>query len=119
MCGIVGFNWKDSNLVQAMAREIAHRGPDQQGHYVDDFVSLGHQRLSILDLSEHGRQPMTNQDCAACQRKLWVVYNGEIYNFKDVRAKLETKGHRFFFKLRYRSDSPCLFRVGSGLCPSL
>jgi asparagine synthase (glutamine-hydrolysing) len=95
MCGIAGFNWKDAELAQAMGREIAHRGPDQQGFYVDEEVSLAHQRLSILDLSEHGRQPMTNAGCSACSRKLWVVFNGEIYNFKEIRQRLEAKGHTF------------------------
>ncbi len=95
MCGIAGFNWKDQALAQAMGHEIAHRGPDQQGVYVDDEISLAHQRLSILDLSEHGRQPMSNISCAKCAHPLWVVFNGEIYNFKEVRRLLESKGHVF------------------------
>ncbi|MBI1871698.1 MAG: asparagine synthase (glutamine-hydrolyzing) [Chlamydiae bacterium] len=95
MCGIAGFNWKDAPLVQAMGREIAHRGPDQQGFHVEEEISLAHQRLSILDLSEHGRQPMSNASCAKCARPLWVVFNGEIYNFKEVKHDLEAKGHIF------------------------
>jgi asparagine synthase (glutamine-hydrolysing) len=90
MCGIVGFSWTDERLVRCMSRTLAHRGPDQDGFYVDDQVSLGHRRLSIIDLSEHGRQPMDNEDGS-----IWVTYNGEIYNFQEIRAWLEAKGHRF------------------------
>lgn len=90
MCGILGFSWKDDQLVRRMGKVIAHRGPDQSGVYVDNDISLGHQRLSIIDLSENGRQPMTNED-----RTVWVTYNGEIYNFRELREFLEGKGHRF------------------------
>jgi asparagine synthase (glutamine-hydrolysing) len=90
MCGIVGFSWKDQELVERMNRLVAHRGPDQHGIYVDDEVSLGHQRLSIIDLSEQGRQPLCNEDGT-----VWVTYNGEIYNFRELREQLEGKGHRF------------------------
>lgn len=96
MCGICGFNWNNENLVTRMADEIRHRGPDQHGVYLGDSVSLGHRRLSIIDLSEHGRQPMFNEDRSVC-----LVFNGEIYNFLEVRADLEAKGHRF----QGRSDS--------------
>ncbi len=88
MCGIAGFNWKDSALVQCMARALKHRGPDDEGFYLDDNVSLGHRRLSILDTSARGRQPMTFEN-------LVIVHNGEIYNFKDLREQLKAEGYNF------------------------
>ncbi|MDA0989509.1 MAG: asparagine synthase (glutamine-hydrolyzing) [Verrucomicrobia bacterium] len=90
MCGICGFNWRDETLVRRMADEIAHRGPDQHGAYVNDHVSLGHRRLSIIDLSDHGRQPMSNEDGS-----VWLAFNGEIYNFQELRQELIQKGHTF------------------------
>src|SRR5512135_1034664 len=90
MCGICGFNGRDPKLIRRMAQVIAHRGPDQDGFFESDAWSLGHRRLSIIDLSEHGRQPMTNEDGT-----LQVVYNGEIYNFQEIQADLEKKGHVF------------------------
>lgn len=90
MCGIAGFNWKDAELISAMTGLMGHRGPDQQGRHVSESISLGHRRLSIIDLSEQARQPMTNEDGSVI-----VVYNGEIYNFQDVREELVRKGHRF------------------------
>ncbi|MCF8057413.1 MAG: asparagine synthase (glutamine-hydrolyzing) [Desulfocapsa sp.] len=90
MCGICGFNWKDHDLVDRMNQQIVHRGPDQGGVYCDDHVSLGHRRLSIIDLSEHGRQPMFNEDKTVC-----LVFNGEIYNFQELREELESLGHSF------------------------
>ncbi|MEQ8537297.1 MAG: asparagine synthase (glutamine-hydrolyzing) [Coleofasciculus sp. D1-CHI-01] len=96
MCGIAGFSWLDDDLIKQMTRTLAHRGPDQYGVYTDESISLGHRRLSILDLSEHGRQPMSNQDGS-----IWVVYNGEIYNFQELRQILERKGYTF----RSRTDT--------------
>jgi asparagine synthase (glutamine-hydrolysing) len=96
MCGIAGFSWRDERLVARMAQAIAHRGPDQCGTYTDESISLGHRRLSIIDLSEHGRQPMSNEDGS-----VWVTYNGEIYNFQELRVMLEAKGHLF----RSRTDT--------------
>jgi len=90
MCGICGFNWRDETRIRRMAQTLAHRGPDQDGFYLSDQWSLGHRRLSIIDLSDLGRQPMSNEDGT-----VWVVYNGEIYNFAEIRADLEAKGHRF------------------------
>ena len=90
MCGICGFNWSDRSLAEDMADIMAHRGPDQQGSFVDDDVSLGHSRLSIIDLSEKGKQPMANEDGS-----IQIVYNGEIYNFKELRDILEEQGHNF------------------------
>jgi asparagine synthase (glutamine-hydrolysing) len=90
MCGIVGLTWSDSELITRMTQTLNHRGPDQSGIYTDSSISLGHRRLSILDLSEHGLQPMSNQD-----KTIWISFNGEIYNFKEIRRTLEDKGFVF------------------------
>lgn len=90
MCGIAGFNWNDAGLAGRMADTIQHRGPDQSGVYTAEGISLAHRRLSIIDLSEHGRQPMTNEDGS-----IHLVFNGEIYNFNELREQLESKGHQF------------------------
>lgn len=90
MCGICGINWRDPELVQKMSSVIAHRGPDQHGCWCDENVSLGHQRLSIIDLTECGRQPMGNEDGT-----IQLAYNGEIYNFAEIREELAAKGHIF------------------------
>ena len=96
MCGICGkvyfdtANRVDPALVETMARVLEHRGPDDAGLYVKENIGLGHRRLSIIDLSPAGRQPMTNEDST-----VWVVYNGEIYNHEPLRAELESRGHRF------------------------
>jgi asparagine synthase (glutamine-hydrolysing) len=86
MCGITGFNFKDENLIQKMNQVVAHRGPDDAGFFVSDGISLGHQRLSIIDLSPKGHQPMISED-----GKFTIVFNGEIYNFKEIREKLAGK----------------------------
>ncbi len=90
MCGICGFNWGDEELIKKMARSISHRGPDQDGYYVDKSVSFGHKRLSIIDLSERGKQPMSNEDGS-----IIIAFNGEIYNFQEIKPELEKRGHRF------------------------
>jgi asparagine synthase (glutamine-hydrolysing) len=88
MCGIVGFNWQDREIVEKMARTVSHRGPDDEGFYIDGGASLGHRRLSILDTSPKGHQPMSFEH-------LVIVYNGEIYNFRQLREQLESKGYNF------------------------
>ncbi len=90
MCGICGFTWTDDGTLDRMVDRLRHRGPDARGVHRGDGVSLGHARLSILDLSPTGAQPMFDES----GRRV-VVYNGEIYNFKEVRESLETAGHRF------------------------
>lgn len=90
MCGICGFNWDDKTLIKCMADSINHRGPNQEGYFTDNNISFGHKRLSIIDLSEKGRQPMFNEDNTIC-----LIFNGEIYNFQELRPFLEKKGHRF------------------------
>lgn len=90
MCGIAGITWKDESLIERMTGALAHRGPDGCGFYTDDGVSLGHRRLSIIDLSDKGRQPMSNEDGT-----LWITFNGEIYNYRELRTGLLQRGHRF------------------------
>ena len=89
MCGFVGFNFEDTTLAKKMCDVIAHRGPDGEGYYTNTNVTLGHRRLSIIDLQK-GDQPMFNEDGS-----IVVVYNGEIYNFRDLRLELEKHGHKF------------------------
>jgi asparagine synthase (glutamine-hydrolysing) len=96
MCGIVGiasandtFRTSEETIHQ-MCEEIVHRGPDDEGIYVKDGVGLGVRRLSIIDLSG-GHQPVFNEE-----RTIWIVFNGEIYNFHELRPELEKKGHRFY-----------------------
>lgn len=96
MCGIVGFvdfgghSCEEARArVRRMADTIVHRGPDEGGYYVDDHAALGHRRLSIIDLSS-GQQPMGVADGS-----VQIVFNGEIYNFPELRAELEAKGHCF------------------------
>ncbi len=90
MCGICGFTWDDASLLKRMMARLAHRGPDDSGKFTFGDISLGHQRLSIIDLSPKGRQPMTNEDGT-----VWLSYNGEIYNYKELRKDLINKGHVF------------------------
>ncbi len=93
MCGIIGIYNKrgiDRAQVEKATKIIEHRGPDNHGFFYDNYIGLGHRRLSIIDLSEKGKQPMTNE-----QEDMWVVYNGEVYNFQEIREDLEQKGHKF------------------------
>ena len=95
MCGICGkLNFDrelpvSRRLIEAMADSIAHRGPDDEGFFVSGPVGLGFRRLSIIDLST-GHQPLSNEDDT-----VWIVFNGEIYNYQELRAQLESQGHRF------------------------
>lgn len=95
MCGIVGFTTPGQDpatakqIVQGMADLIRHRGPDGEGCYADGTAALGHRRLSVIDLAGGG-QPMLNEDGT-----LVVVFNGEIYNYKTLRARLQQRGHTF------------------------
>jgi asparagine synthase (glutamine-hydrolysing) len=102
MCGIAGFVARRRDApppsraqLEAMASALRHRGPDEFGIYRDDRAGLAHARLSIIDLST-GQQPLANED-----ETLWVVFNGEIFNYVELRAELEGFGHRF----RTRSDT--------------
>jgi asparagine synthase (glutamine-hydrolysing) len=90
MCGINGFTWVDETLIMAMNGATCNRGPDDEGVFTDGNVSLGHRRLSIIDLSPAGHQPMCNED-----RTVWIIYNGEVYNFRQIRDELGQLGHKF------------------------
>ncbi len=90
MCGICGFNWNDESLAQRMAAQIVHRGPDNEGIYTSDDMSLAFRRLSIIDLSDNGNQPMFNEDGSVV-----LVFNGEIYNFRELRHQLQQDGYNF------------------------
>src|SRR5439155_9858851 len=101
MCGIAGFVEspfvaaplhadEGRALVHRMCEVIRHRGPDDEGLLVGDGVALGMRRLSIIDLST-GNQPIHNEDGT-----VWIVYNGEVYNFRELRSQLESLGHRFY-----------------------
>jgi asparagine synthase (glutamine-hydrolysing) len=95
MCGISGFVGSPLDLttaaatVRAMCRAIRHRGPDDEGYYTESAVALGNRRLSIIDVAG-GHQPISNEDGS-----VWIVFNGEIYNFPTLRADLVARGHRF------------------------
>ena len=101
MCGITGiinFDSEPASVTQLkqMTDAIEHRGPDSEGHFVFENVGLGHRRLSIIDLSPLAHQPMQSID-----KRYVLTYNGEIYNFKEVRIELESSGYQF----RSNSDS--------------
>ena len=138
MCGIVGIvaaNGRvDPRVLQRMNDLVAHRGPDGEGFLLasgdwdrlrysfqrraDDGatrdspvrVGLGHRRLAILDLSDRGLQPMCTPD-----GRTWIVFNGEIYNHREIRSLLESAGHRFTTQNRYRGSAECLRRMGRRL----
>ncbi len=115
MCGLGGYVGRGSaQVLEAMTKRLAHRGPDSTGTWVGEGIGLAHTRLSILDLSPAGNQPMGEPEAG-----LRVVFNGEIYNFGDLRAELEAAGYRF----RSRSDTEVLLhgyrRWGLELVPRL
>ncbi len=95
MCGFAGATWTDTrhaidaDTLDAMTRVLEHRGPDQAGSWFDSHTALGHRRLSIIDL-DSGRQPLANEDGS-----LQVVFNGEIYNYRELRNDLKRRGHHF------------------------
>lgn len=101
MCGITGqFNFirhepVEPNTIRRMTQTMVHRGPDDEGYFISGSLGLGFRRLSIIDL-EGGHQPMSD-----AEESVWVILNGEIYNFKELRAELEQRGHQF----RTRSDT--------------
>lgn len=96
MCGIAGiYNFKKApvslEVLRAMTESIRHRGPDGDGHWVDSYVGLGHRRLAILDLSDAAHQPMATRD-----HSVIISYNGEVYNYRELRKELEALGYEFF-----------------------
>lgn len=120
MCGIAGIYHCSSNspveqfVLKRMVNVMQHRGPDDEGYYINENIGLGHCRLAIIDLSEAGHQPMSNENGT-----VWIVYNGETYNHRELRKELEVRGHNY----RSNSDSEsvlhtyeeygedCLFRM--------
>lgn len=94
MCGVAGIVSFGGGVsvgdLKKMVRAMAHRGPDDEGYFADDRVGFAHRRLSIIDLSSRGRQPMGNEDGS-----VWITYNGEVYNFQRLRGELEGSGHEF------------------------
>ena len=94
MCGIVGMvnldgRAADAAVLERMNEAIFHRGPDEDGTYIKGHVGLAMRRLAIIDL-KGGQQPITDD-----ARTAWIVYNGEVYNYREVRKELEARGHRF------------------------
>lgn len=107
MCGIAGVFNLDAmtvspNLIQSMTNSIRHRGPDGEGHFVYQNAGIGHRRLAIIDLSPKGQQPMGNEN-----GNVMITYNGELYNFKDLRFELESHGHQF----RSQSDTEVIIHA--------
>ncbi len=93
MCGICGIVGRvDRSVIERMTASLAHRGPDGAGVEVfrEDELALGHRRLSVIDLSPRGRQPMSNEDGS-----VWISFNGEIYNYRELKASLDQSRHRF------------------------
>ena len=116
MCGYVGFTNTIDNtnvVLKKMMERIRHRGPDGEGQYIDDGIALGHRRLSIIDL-DAGAQPMYNEDGS-----LVIVFNGEIYNYRQIREDLVKAGHTF----ATNSDTEVLIHgyeeYGTDLLPKL
>ena len=102
MCGIGGWiGERDSDALARMRAALCHRGPDDRGEYADDRATLFHERLSIIDLAS-GRQPISNED-----GRLWIVFNGEIYNYQELRKELIARGHRF----RTNSDTEVILHL--------
>src|SRR5262245_20364740 len=111
MCGICGImnlgppdNGGCNGLIDRMTETLAHRGPNDRGTWCGDRIALGHRRLSVIDLSEAGRQPMGNEDGS-----IQIVYNGEVYNFRELKKKhaLAERGHIF----RSRTDTEVLIHL--------
>src|SRR3972149_11847722 len=95
MCGITGIinldkKSVDKKVLTEMTRKLIHRGPDDEGFFVEKNIGLGHRRLSIIDLSPAGHQPMFYDN-----KNLVIVYNGEIYNYLEIREELKKLGHQF------------------------
>ena len=100
MCGIAGYiNFNNQPvskfILKEMGKAIEHRGPDGEGYWLNNNVGIAHRRLSIIDLSEAGSQPMISKN-----KRFVLSYNGEIYNYRELRKVLIKKGYFFFFTIR-------------------
>jgi len=105
ICGVYNLNTKekvDESSLRKMTEILSHRGPDDEGFFLDGNIGLGHKRLSIIDLSSAGHQPMTNREGT-----VWIVYNGEIYNHLELRKELIKKGYEF----RSHSDTEVILHL--------
>ena len=102
MCGFIGVNRRvESTAIKSISEVIIHRGPDGYGDYVSDNMTLAHRRLSIIDI-EGGSQPLTNED-----ETLWIVFNGEMYNYQEEGKLLRDRGHSF----RTKSDTEVILHL--------
>lgn len=109
MCGIAGATAPRGEAVGRMLEAMAHRGPDDQGLWIGERITLGHRRLSIIDLAG-GHQPLANEDGS-----IRVVFNGEIYNYRELRDELAARGHR----LRTQTDTEVLVHLYEDEGPAL
>jgi asparagine synthase (glutamine-hydrolysing) len=122
LCGVFAYGWnagEDSEVLLRMRETMVHRGPDDAGTWMspDGRVALAHRRLSIVDLSAAGRQPMSNEDGS-----VWITFNGEIYNHRELRGGLEARGHRYrsgtdteTLVHLYEEDGPAMLRKLRGM----
>src|SRR5574340_1057069 len=103
ICGVLNLNSEavDPNVLEKMAKTLQHRGPDEKGIFVQGRIGLGHRRLSIIDVCS-GQQPM-----AATGSQLWISFNGEIFNYVELRKDLEKRGHQF----RTQSDTEVILHL--------
>src|SRR3989337_819898 len=114
MCGFIGVIHRDGMLppqpqLDEMRDLLRHRGPDDAGVYRDARVALGFRRLAILDPSADGRQPMSNEDGS-----LWIVFNGEVYNYVELRSQIESRHH-----FRSQTDTEVLLHLYEDLGPQM
>jgi asparagine synthase (glutamine-hydrolysing) len=116
MCGICGIAYQDftrpveGHVIVQMRDVLTHRGPDAAGHWVGPGIGLGSRRLAILDLSDRGHMPMSTPD-----GRFWIVYNGEIYNYRELRGPLESRGYRF----RSNTDTEVLLNLFAAEGPAM
>jgi len=118
MCGIAGCVGQiDRNILEKMTNILNHRGPDDEGYFIKNNIGLGHKRLSIIDLSHKGRQPIGNEN-----ETIKVVFNGEIYNFQELKKNLVSKGHKFISQTdsevivhQYEEDGIDCFKKFNGM----
>ncbi|MBA3714110.1 MAG: asparagine synthase (glutamine-hydrolyzing), partial [Pyrinomonadaceae bacterium] len=116
MCGICGIVHRDraypmsESVLLKMRDSLTHRGPDDAGQYLAPGIALGTRRLSILDLSQRGHMPMSTED-----GRYWITYNGEVYNFQELRSELESRGHAF----RSHTDTEVVLRLYAEQGPAM